>query len=226
MTYLFSGSFLSLKGQPSKLRPTLSIDTKRPRVVIQRLSNGDPDERWIYTPTRTSIERPDGTIVEYSDGVRESFSGHELATPWSKLQFAYFTGYALWNYFVTPFVFTWPGFSTRELDRHVESGQEWRVLEVTYPPEVPAHSRVQRFYYDKQLMLQRLDYIVDVAGATATAAHYCYDHKEVGGIWIPTLRRVTSRLSQGPQLHGPSVFVLNFLDIKVRKHDTKEVSQL
>jgi hypothetical protein len=60
-----------------------------------------------------------------------------------------FLGYAMWNYLATSFCFTMPGFKTRELEPHSENGQIWRMLEITFPENVPTHCRVQKFYYDE-----------------------------------------------------------------------------
>ena len=65
------------------------------------------------------------------------------------------------------------GFATRELEAHVEGRNTWRVLEVTYPDDVPAHTKVQQLYFGDDFMLRRLDYLTDVLGGVA--AHYCYD---------------------------------------------------
>ena len=71
---------------------------------------------------------------------------HVLATPWDKLQELYFVSYALWNYLATPFVFTEPGFETREIGPHEENGETWHRLLVKYPqasrPTVPSRSCV------------------------------------------------------------------------------------
>jgi hypothetical protein len=49
--------------------------------------------------------------------------------------------------------------------RGTHRGQEiWRVLEVTYPDNIPAHTKIQKLYFDKEFMLKRLDYITDVIG--------------------------------------------------------------
>jgi hypothetical protein len=147
--------------------------------VLRRLGNGDPDDRWIYTPSRTWIERHDGSIIAEREKPREAFADHTRMTPWDELHLTYFVGYAMWNYLATPFCFTMPGFVTRELDSHTENGQIWRVLEVTFPDSVPTHCKVQKFYYDDNFMLRRMDYTADVV--KGAASHYCWDHKEFGG---------------------------------------------
>jgi hypothetical protein len=140
VTFNFSGALLDLKGFPGHHRPTVSVDVKQPRVVTQRLG-GDPDDRWIFTKDRVWIERRDGWSVEERSDPRAAFAGHRRDTPWDRLHLTYFLGYAIWNYLTAPFVFAWPGFNFRELDPHVEGRETWRVLEVTYPDNIPAHTK-------------------------------------------------------------------------------------
>jgi hypothetical protein len=100
-----------------------------------------------------------------------------------------------------PFLLSRPGFATRELEKHVEAGEAWRVLEATYPDDVPAQ--------------KRLDYTTDVLGGVAT--HYCYDPMTFDGIIISTLRRVVRRTSDGPLLSGRTSFILDYVDVTVRR---------
>jgi len=87
-------------------------------------------------------------------------------TPWDRLHLTYFLGYAVWNYLTAPFLFARTGFITRELEAHVEGRETWRVLQVTYPDDVPAHTKVQKLYFGDDFMLRRLDYTTDVLGAS------------------------------------------------------------
>jgi hypothetical protein len=154
------------------------VDAATPRTVFQWLGD-ESDDRWIFTPNRVWIERRDGTIVEERSDPRAAFAGHVRETPWDRLHLTYFLGYAVWNYLTTPFLFARMGFSTQELEAHVEGRDTWRVLEVTYPDDVPAHTKVQQLYFDDEFMLRRLDYVTDVLGGVA--AHYCYDHVTIDG---------------------------------------------
>src|SRR3546814_4504928 len=43
--------------------------------------------------------------------------------PWDLLHLAYFCGYAGWNYLTTPFLFTYPGFETEEIEPWEEEGE-------------------------------------------------------------------------------------------------------
>lgn len=213
VTMNYSGALLDLKGYPGHRRPTVTIDAKTPRTVIQHLEDGD--ERWIFTAERVWIEQPDGFVVESRDQPRAAFAGHDRTTPWDRLHLLYFFGYAMWNYLTVPFLFTGEGFATQELQPHDENGETWRVLEVTYPPHVPAHTPVQKLYFDKDGMLKRLDYVTDVLGGVG--AHYCFDPKTFDGLVIPTLRRVVKRTPEGPILSGPTSFLLDYTDVKIHR---------
>jgi hypothetical protein len=48
VVFNFSGGLLDLKGFPGHHRPAVSVDTSKPRALLQRL-HGDPDDRWIFT---------------------------------------------------------------------------------------------------------------------------------------------------------------------------------
>jgi hypothetical protein len=181
--------------------------------VVQHLEPGD--DRWIFTLGCVWIERPDGFIVEERSEPRSAFAGHDRTTPWDRLHLTYFLGYAMWNYLTTPFLFTWPGFTTREVESHVENRQTWRVLEVMYPDNVPAHTSQQRLYFDEAGMLKRLDYVTDVLGGVG--AHYCYDPKIFDGIVVPTLGRVVRRTPDGVDLSGPTSFVLDYTDVSIHR---------
>jgi hypothetical protein len=159
------------------------------------------------------IARPDGAVVEERKSPRAAFAGHERSTPWDRLHLTYFIGYAMWNYLTVPFLFTRRGFETRELDPHREGEETWRVPEVTYPPDIPAHCSVQRLYFDSDGMLKRLDYVTDVLGGVG--AHYCYDPKKFAGLVIPTLRRVVRRAPEGPRLSGPTSFLLDYSHVRI-----------
>jgi hypothetical protein len=50
VVFNFSGGLLDLKEFPGHHRPAVSVDTLKPRAVLQRL-HGDPDDRWkFFTP--------------------------------------------------------------------------------------------------------------------------------------------------------------------------------
>jgi hypothetical protein len=180
-----------------------------------------------FTPERVWISDVNGGVVEERAMPRASFAGHVLTTPWDKLQELYFVGYALWNYLAIPFVFTEPGFETREIGPHEENGETWRRLLVKYPQSIPAHCVEQVLYFNAQGLLQRMDYSVDLVGdmVAGAASHYCFDHTPFGGIVIPTLRRAVSRTPKRAVLSGPTGVLLQMSDIKLIPNAPKEKKQ-
>jgi hypothetical protein len=177
----------------------------------------------MFTPEKTWIEQRDGHVSAESVNPRDSFAGHTRMTPWNDLHLTYFVGYAVWNYLATPWCFTWPGFSTRELAPHEERGQIWRVLEVTYPDSFATHTKVQKFYYNDAFMLQRIDYVTDVAGGVV--AHYCFDHAEVGGLVFPMTRRVVRRDPETniAALEGRTSFLLDYCYMSLKREDGENI---
>jgi len=199
-----TGFLFAIKGLPDGMTDILmSIDTREQSVTMSPYSRFDL--RGRYTPGRVWIEDRKGTLTEELKSPRNSFEGHTLISPWNQLQRLYFTAYAFWNYLATPFLFAEPGFETEELGKHLENGQEWRRLKVTYPSNIHTHCREQIFYFNGKGLLQRVDYVTDVAGGVGS--HYCFDHIDYDGIVIPTLRRVVPRVPE-PDVFGPSAVLI------------------
>jgi hypothetical protein len=57
-----------------------------------------------------------------------------------------------------------------------------------------------------------LDYVTGVVGA-----HYCYDPLTIGGIVVPTLRRVVTRSGDRALLSGRTSFLLDYTDMGIRQ---------
>jgi hypothetical protein len=98
-----------------------------------------------------------------------------------------------------PFALANPDYKVFELEPWEENGEVYRRLEVTFPAGIATHSSIQTFYIDKQGLIKRHDYNVDIFGGSS-AAHYLSDYIEVQGIKIPTKRRVYMRLEDNSVL--------------------------
>ncbi|MCB8877843.1 hypothetical protein [Acidisoma silvae] len=199
-----TGPFYRLKGQPDGIKALLRINTRTPSVAITPFQGaGNVGE---FRPDGVWITGNDGSVIEERVNPRDSFAGHVLATIWDPLQLLYFNAYATWNYLCTPFLFTYPGFELNELSPHQESNAIWRRLHVKFPQEIPTHCPEQIFYFDNRGLLQRIDYVTEVAGGVAT--HYCYDHTNFGGLLFPTLRRVVRRTAEGASPAQPTMILI------------------
>ncbi|WP_233262321.1 hypothetical protein [Vitiosangium sp. GDMCC 1.1324] len=152
----------------------------------------EPNLRTSFTPERIAVETLGGETVEELVHPRDSFAGHELTTPWTRLQLAYMAGYAMWTYLSEPFSFTLPGVRTEELEPWSEDGEKFRRLKVTYPDNIATHSTEQVLYVDGKGLLRRRDYTFDIAGGSPSA-HYMSGHREVSGLVFPTKRIVYAR---------------------------------
>jgi hypothetical protein len=155
------GIALPCKGQPQMMRRfSATVDPRRPHVELHGIGTFDADD-----------SRPAGMARRWR---------------WEIADVVHFTGYALWGYMVTPFLFAEDDLLVRELPR--------RRLRVEFPDRIPTHCRVQTFYFNEEAILTRLDYTAEVMlGRFGRAQHRCYDHTWIDGLLIPTRRRVTPR---------------------------------
>ena len=169
-----------------------------------------------FTPDRVWIQKPRGDVVEERSAPRRSFDGHTLTTPWDKLHELYFVSYAFLNYLSTPFLFAEPGFEVAEGNPYFGAGEKWRRLHVKYPADYPTHSREQTLYFNEKGLLQRLDYVVEVA--QAGTSHFCLEYETVGGIVFPTHRRVLGRdpKQEEPDRSAPPAVEVTISDIQIR----------
>jgi len=197
-----SGGLFEIKGHPDGLRDVrLKVDARRPRTVFAPFPSRG--RRGVFEDGAVRIEADAGDLVSEMREPRPSFDGHVRATPWSELQYLYFIGYAFWNYLNTPFLLAADGVETWEVDPWEEHGQRWRVLHATFDPSIDTHCAEQRFYFDKDNMLVRLDYFTNVG--RGNAAHYCWDQRVFDGFVFPTRRRVVRRMEDDTTaLTGPT----------------------
>ncbi|KAK4505754.1 hypothetical protein PRZ48_003719 [Zasmidium cellare] len=227
--FAFHGNALELKGYGPKTRlPSITIypqhqdplNTTLPWTISTNLGDGDPTDRWIFTPKRVWIENAKGELLEELNDPRESCEGHVLTTKWNDLQLCYFLSYAMYNYLTMPWLFTRPDFSTTELPPHIEANHPdpTRPLLVTHPTDFPTHTRTQTFYFGaKDSLLKRFDYEVDIFGGVA--AHYVFDYKRVKGTGLvfPSVRRVVGRNGETGEVRwgGQTAFWVQYLELGV-----------
>jgi hypothetical protein len=161
-----------------------------PRTVLDPYPS--PGQRGVFAGDQVWIESADsGERLARRSDPRRLFPGLRRRVWWDRLDALYFAGYALWNYLTTPYLLTRPGVEVREEGRH---------LHVTFPPQLPTHSREQTFQLDEQGLIVRHDYTAEVFGGWAKAKHECHEHRQFDGLVFPTRRRVTPRNLPFPTL--------------------------
>jgi hypothetical protein len=174
---------------------------------------GAPNFHSSFQPDRVAIETAEGRLVEELLKPRDSFKGHSLETPWNRLQLGYFAGYAMWTYLNTPFLLALDGVRAEEIEPWLESGETWRRLQVTFPPNIASHSTIQTLYFNAEGLLKRHDYNTEVTGGQL-AAHYVYQHKEFSGILVPTERRVLRRRADGTSVPDALIVSIDLSEVE------------
>jgi hypothetical protein len=161
-------------------RATVSMDEAR--TVIEPYPGAGPMQagRGIFEGDHVRIEDDTGVTVDGRADMRRRFPGLRRRLWWDRLDALYFAGYAIWNYLTTPLLLT-----------RCEVEEHGRTLAVTFPPDIPTHSRRQRFHFDERGLLTRLDYTAEVFGKWARGRHECSNHRTFDGLVFPTCRRVT-----------------------------------
>jgi hypothetical protein len=182
------GAIWDFKRNPGLLRDvTYHMKTHAEQLTITGFSA--PDRRITFVPNRLTLETLDGKLIDSRDNPRASFAGQSAQTPWDNLHVAYFASYALWTYFNSPFLYTLPGFKTKEIEPWHENGEIWRRLNVIFPDAVATHTKEQITYFGPDGLMRRHDYKVEILGG-GTGANYALNYREFQGIKLPTARRI------------------------------------
>ncbi|MCB0926000.1 MAG: hypothetical protein KDB50_15895 [Mycobacterium sp.] len=202
------GFLFTAKGVPPQRHVHLTISTQSPEAVLHDYPS--PGLRAVLAGAdRVEIRDAAGDVVEVRDHPRACFSAMPW-TPWDAMNFAYFCGYAMWNYLNLPFLLLEPS-----VDVDVVNGTAGAiVLDVRFPPGIPTHSPVQRLYFEPNGRLYRHDYTAEVVGGWARAVHLCTNYRRFGGLWLPATRRVYPRGPFGRALPGPTLVAVDIHDVR------------
>jgi hypothetical protein len=206
------GLLWARKGWPDVLRK-VRVTANIAEQQISYLPFTANDLQSFYRPDLVAIDTLDGKRLKQRANPRDSFDGHTPATRWDDLHLAYFSGYAMWNYLNTPFMFALPDFETEEIEPWNENGERWRRLKVTFPDTVATHSSQQVFYIGDNGLITRLDYLANVTGGVPTA-HYTSEYRDFDGIKITTKRRAYRRNTDGAPMQNGIGVAIDIADIK------------
>jgi hypothetical protein len=207
-----TGAMWARKGWPDALRDVHVTAHARDQWISYRpfVSEG---MRSSCTPDHTMIETLDGKPVKDRRNPRASFAGHTVESPWDDLNLAYFSGYAMWNYLNTPFIFALPDFEVEEIEPWHDNGEKRRRLRVVFPDHIATHCSEQIFHINGEGLICRMDYSAPVAGGAPTA-HFLYDHKDFSGIKVATKRRALRRKSDGTAIPDPVFVAIDITGIR------------
>jgi hypothetical protein len=195
---------------------TVRVRLAEPHAVF--LGFPQEDQQAVFDRGDIRIETRDGELIDARRDARAAFAGPgglRRNFRWDALDAAYFAGYAWWNYLSAPMLLTREGVTVSNGGAWQESGEQWRRLEVSFPPNIPTHSQRQTFYVDDAGLIRRHDYVAQPIGRWARAAHYCDDHRYFAELLFPTRRRVRPRGPGGRSLPGPILVALDIDQIEV-----------
>jgi hypothetical protein len=150
-------------------------------------------QRGVFERGDVRLEGAGGAVLAASADHRRTFTWPRRYRRWSPMDALYFFGYALANYHAFPFLLPRASFAGWRRWRRRGRGA-LRGLTLDLPPDVPTHSRRQTFFFDDDGLLVRHDYVAEIVGAWARAAHLWQAHVDVDGLVVATRRRVLARL--------------------------------
>lgn len=205
-----TGAIWHIKGKPDILKDV--VINARTHTEYLTMDFPGQDKRSVFTPKRIVMETQAGKVLQARDEPIASFEGQQRETPWDDIHVAYFGGEALWTYLTTPFLYTYPGFETEELTPWQENGEEWRRLKITFPENVASHTREQISHFGPDGLLRRHDYTVDILGG-ATGANYASEYRDVGGIIVPTRRRIYAYEGDHNKVPEPLLVAIDMGDV-------------
>jgi hypothetical protein len=202
------GAIWHVKQQPGLLSDKVfEIDTHTERLTITPFTA--PDRRSIFVPDRLVLATLDGTAIERRDDPEAAFAGQTLETPWDKFHVAYFASEALWTYLTSPFLYSYPGFESEEIEPWHENSETWRRLKVIFPDHIASHSKTQITHFGPDGLMRRHDYTVDILGG-ATGANYTTNYRDFQGIKMPTTRRIYAYDEAMQKVPEPLLVALDF----------------
>lgn len=188
----------------------LTIDVREPRVVLHDYPAAG-HRAVLHGGRRVEILDGAGAVLDARSNPRQAFS-HGRLLHWDAIDFAYFCGYAMWNYLTLPFLLARPGVTANAPEPQAAGTR----LRVTYPDDIPTHSPTQDLYFDESGRLLRHDYIAEVVGSWAGAAHLCRDYRRFGELLLPTTRRVYPRGPFGRPLPLPTLVAIDIHHVEPR----------
>jgi len=207
------GFLFLAKRRPVLERVRMRASTTEPRFVFHDFPKPGQTAELIGN-SEVRILDSEGRVVARRENPRQAFRGIRRLFKWDELDFIYFGGYATWNYLTAPFLLMRKGFTIETLaPLDGKAGRLTRLL-VTFPDDIPTHSREQVFYFDDERLLQRIDYTAEVVGTWAHAAHFCREFRSFGRLKAPTHRRVLPLPFGLRPLPGPTLVELEVHDIR------------
>ena len=186
-TVTVGGLLFQLKGAGIPAHARITVDVQRPHTVIDPVD--ESGDVGVLDGFGVTILSPGGKVLEQRADAREHLQNATITTRWDRLNLVYFLGYAFWGYYTLPYQLMRSDIGWTEL----HDG----VLQADYGTDLPVHSRIQRFWFDRASgLLRRNDYTPVAAARDARAANIVFAHGTANGVPYTSKRRVKLSLSQ------------------------------
>jgi hypothetical protein len=209
-----NGFLFKAKRRPALKRIRVTASTREPRFIFHDYPQSGQNSEFLGSD-EVRITDADSQVLASRRHPRMAFRGIRRQLYWDALDFAYFGGYATWNYLVTPFIFRRDNFLFESLEANSAQAAYPLRLKVNFPPDLPTHCNTQNFYFDRDHLLRRLDYTAEVVSRWAHAAHICENYQNVDGINIPTRRRVFPFVFGNKPMPGPVIVAIDIHEIEL-----------
>jgi len=203
-----SGLAFTMKRRPFFRHAKMVLAIHRPFSTLTPIGL-NPTITGILDGLDVRLENEKGQIISERRNARDYFKIGRRLFYWDDLDMSYFANYASWNYF------TLPALLMREDIVWTELEPGW--LEARFPDEIPTHSKVQRFRFDREtgLLIQH-DYTADIISPLAAASNVVLQHAQNStGLVYPSIRRVTPKGPKGKLLGGPVLIYLDIHDFRL-----------
>ena len=217
------GFLFKAKRRPILNRVRVRASAHEPKFIFYDFPRSGQNSEFIGDE-EVRIMAADNRIVTSRRQPRSAIRGLRRQLYWDALDFAYFGGYATWNYLVSPFLFLKEGFHFDKLEPLPQVSELPLRLQVSFPNSLPTHCKKQIFYFDHDYLLRRLDYTAEVVSRWAHTAHICENYQDFDGLKIPTKRRVLPLLFGSKPLSGPIIVAIDIHDLSPLNNDQKNKS--
>ena len=186
-TVTVGGLLFQLKGVNIPAHAKITVDVQRPHTVIDPVD--EAGDTGVLDGFSVMILSRSGAILEQRADARDHLQNASVSTHWDRLNLVYFLGYAFWGYYSLPHQLLRTDIAWTELGDG--------LLQADFGPNLPVHSRIQRFWFDRKTgLLRRNDYTPVAASRDTKAAHVIFEHGISSGIPYPSKRRVKMSLGQ------------------------------
>jgi hypothetical protein len=157
------------------------VDAATPRTVFQRLGD-ESDERWIFTPNQASdriaVTAFAATSRSWLGSARGGFCGAcTRETPWDRLHLTYFSRLCGLELSVSTLpLLPRTGFTTRELEAHVEESRNLARSRGDPTLTTCLHAyQGAKTVFRRRLRTAETARLLPPTWSAASQPHYCYD---------------------------------------------------